>query len=148
LSISAQSCLQCYSLMIMMTQSPNVNLFANFLSLLSSVSFNSLTCYLSPFDIPFNYSYPLISIGFLLLKLFLFVQIAFWPQLIHCSLALIVISLCLYHILSATRSLIWYHLLSYVVISFNYSYLPIFVKSCLHVIHFVQIVPSWQLVSS
>jgi len=92
--------------------------------------FYSFTCYPSLFEISFNYSYPLIAIGPLLLKLILLVRIAFWQQFIHWPLALIVISFCSNRISSVTRSLKCSHLPLHFVLSSNYFCLAISVPSC------------------
>jgi len=92
--------------------------------------FYSFTCYSSPFEISFNYSYPLIVIGPLLLKLILLVQIAFWQQFVHWPLALIVISFCSNCISSATHSLKWCHLPLHFVLSSNCFCLAISVPYC------------------
>ena len=54
-----------------------VNLFVNFLSLLSFFSFNLITHSSSLFDTPFNYTYLLISFGPILFMTLLMVQVAF-----------------------------------------------------------------------
>ena len=55
----------------------HVNLFVNFLSLLSFFSFNLITHSLSLFDTPFNCTYLLISFGPILFMSLFMVQVAF-----------------------------------------------------------------------
>jgi len=105
------------------------HLFVNFLSLLSSVLLTQL----------------LVSRVYLIPHLTTHI----WLAYLNWSLALEVISHCSNCILSVSRSLIWYYLLSHVVISSNYLYLAISVQYwLLWFLIFVQLVFSQQLVFS
>ena len=85
----------------------HVNLFVNFLPLLTFFSFNLMTRSSSLFT-PFNCTYLLISFDPILFMSLLMVQVAFCHELIHWSLASHIISLSANRTWSSTPLLIWF----------------------------------------